>query len=213
MKIRKHVSEKALVANRQNAKKSSGPRDTVRSRLNATTHGFLAHFLRFKSPQEEAEFGMLLTELLDKEGAEGPVERALTQEIAINLWKLRRINGLDLRDFMARRKAAKAVLNALQERYFDNSEFFDGSGSRTLAQRGWDCSELRIAKESTNRGGSGGFLNDDGKNDTHLKVEVTLTHSLDCVLRLQSVIRRDLYRAIKALREIQNQRRQKDESR
>ena len=41
------VSERKLKANRENAKKSTGPRDTSKTRFNAVTHGLLASKLMF----------------------------------------------------------------------------------------------------------------------------------------------------------------------
>ncbi len=146
MKHKKPVTNKVLLANRANAQKSTGPRNTDAVKQNARKHGLLSTNLHFKNEEEKEAFQELVKELEDEQKSAGPLERVLVEDAAISIWKLRTTNGWDIVELINRRKAAKAVLKTLGENYDDEQlRLLTGWDERqSAATRGWDCQELVI---------------------------------------------------------------------
>ena len=93
----KLISVKKLEANRQNGKKSTGPRTPEgkqRSRLNALKHGILAKAVVIQGgpgKEKRGEFDQLLTELWQHYTPQGPVEEMLVERMATLKWRLARV--------------------------------------------------------------------------------------------------------------------------
>jgi hypothetical protein len=206
------VSDRKIEANRENAKKSTGPR-TIAGKLamrrNATKHGLLSKALIFQDIQEEAEFQELVNDLLEEFQPKGVVERALTDEIAVSLWKMATAERWVLEELYSRRNAATAILDV-----FINSS--DSAGNpfskqekkvRNAARAGWDCREL-IVKVGGNDEPSSMELSfsSQEKKKSRLQFEAKLGDSADTILRYQTTWKRDLYRAIESLRNLQRTR-------
>lgn len=96
------VSEAKLMANRRNAKKSTGPRTEAgktRSRLNALKHGILAGeaVIRAGEGAEEAEaFERLLDELESDLAPSGMLDGLLVERLAVVAWRWRRLLRYEL---------------------------------------------------------------------------------------------------------------------
>ena len=209
MKIKKTVTRKVIAANRANAQKGTGPRNTQAVRQNAATHGLLTKRLVFQDEEEKKEYNTLLDELETEYQASGRTEWALVEEIAICLWKLQILNGWEVQEITNRRKAAKAILRAVTENYCEEQLplFTKGDGSRSAAQLGWDCQELIVRTGTRNSEQENESPSGDTKGKAgHVQIEAKLNTSLDTILRYQAALKRDLYRAIAALRAIQAQR-------
>jgi hypothetical protein len=90
------VSDRKLLANRQNAKHSTGPKTREgkrRSRFNALKHGLLAQEVVILSGQgsEDAEqFHRLVANLVSHYAPDGPVEQLMVEKFAIAIWRQRR---------------------------------------------------------------------------------------------------------------------------
>jgi hypothetical protein len=87
-------SDRKLVANRRNAQRSTGPRDTSRSRLNALTHGIFADeaFIRAGAGREdEARFANLRDALYEELAPEGAMETLLVDKLIAMVWRWRRV--------------------------------------------------------------------------------------------------------------------------
>jgi hypothetical protein len=206
------VSDRKIEANRENAKKSTGPR-TIAGKLamrrNATKHGLLSKALIFHDKQEEAEFQEVVNDLVEEFQPQGVVERALTDEIAVSLWKIATAERWVLEELYSRRNAATAILDV-----FINSS--DSAGNpfskqekkvRNAARAGWDCREL-IVKVGGNDEPSSMELSfsSQEKKKSRLQFEAKLGDSADTILRYQTTWKRDLYRAIESLRNLQRTR-------
>jgi hypothetical protein len=152
VKIKKSVTEKVVAANQANGRKGTGPQNTQTVKLNALKHSLLAKHLVFRDEQEETEFNNLLAELQDEYRKDGPTDRVLVEEIAICLWKLQILYGWELEEITNRRKAAKAILRAVIEKYDEDqrSLFTNGDGSHSAARLGWDCQELIVRTGTRN---------------------------------------------------------------
>ena len=88
------ASERKQAANRRNAQRSTGPRDTTRTRLNARTHGILAReaLILAGEGREDAEaFDHLSAGLRQSVAPGGMVEELLVDQLAALAWRLRRV--------------------------------------------------------------------------------------------------------------------------
>jgi hypothetical protein len=207
MTITKTMTEKARAANRVNAQKSTGPRDTAASSQNAQKHGLLSKYLHFESDEEEQQFEALLLELEREHQPVGITERALLDDVAVCLRNLGRANEWIQKEMENRRRAAGAILKQLSNNDDGKQLILSdpySCSSPGPAQLGWDCHELTVrnAKDGVKRKGVFGS----GDKTNQLSIEAKLTSSLDTILRYQSAIKRDFYRALAELREIRRER-------
>ena len=205
MKSKKTMTDKALIANRANPQKSTGPRNMAVVAQNARKHGLLAKNLRFESDADRNAFQELYKEMGEEQKPAGPMERILLEEAAVCIWKLRMTNGWDVAELVNRRRAARAVIKKLEEHGGDDQlQLFSAfDDERAALRHGWHCQELVIRSGTKNV-----------EQDTHpssantkggdLQIEAKLNSSLDGVLRYQASIKRDLYRAIAVLRDMRD---------
>ncbi len=90
------ITEKQLLANRQNAQKSTGPRTDTgkrRSSQNAITHGLRAQDNVIDSPhlkESPDEYENLIASLIDELNPDGAFQTQLVHKIANCLWRQRR---------------------------------------------------------------------------------------------------------------------------
>ena len=88
------ASERQIAANRKNAQRSTGPRDTSKTRLNALQHGLLSRETLITSG-EGAEDGDQLDGLRDTLRREiapkGALEEILTDKLVMVVWRWRRL--------------------------------------------------------------------------------------------------------------------------
>lgn len=211
MKIKKTMTAKAISANRENAKKSKGPRRTNMVSENAVVHGLLSRRLRFESDESKIEFERLLHELEDGCQPVGPLERTLVEEAAVCIWKLQIANGLEEQAIDNQQAASRALMQTVADshQYQGVPLFTKWDGGASPARLGWECRELlvRSAKRDIEEERDSEDDRNDRKSKTgHVEIEARLTTSLESILRYQASIKRDLYRALSALREMQRDR-------
>ena len=87
------ASEKQLVANRANAKRSTGPKTETGkalSRMNAHKHGLTAETIVFRDEDPKA-FDTLRAELEEEYNPRLGIESELVERIAVLMWRMRRI--------------------------------------------------------------------------------------------------------------------------
>ncbi len=92
------ATDKQLVANRQNALKSSGPRSLDgkrRSSQNALRHGLTATQTVIPG-EDQAEFAEFRLSLFNSENPQGVLENQLVERIANLLWRLRRVQAFEV---------------------------------------------------------------------------------------------------------------------
>jgi hypothetical protein len=211
--IKKTISEKVISANRANSQKSTGPGDCANVKNNAMKHGFRAQQLFFEDEDQKKEYTELLEQLEKYHEPDGPTEWMLVEEIANCQWMLQGLNVWKSQEITNRRNAAKAILRAVAENYDEEQLplFTTAGGADSAAQLGWDCQELIVRTGTRNfeqdeRTGLG--LDKTGKSG-QVQIEARLTTSLDSILRCEAALKRDLFRGLKTLGEIQQQRRGK----
>ncbi|MHC4442745.1 MAG: hypothetical protein ACYTA5_09140, partial [Planctomycetota bacterium] len=107
---KKQISQKQLQANRQNAKKSTGPQTPegkARSSQNALKHGLLARqiLINDDDPNEKTEdFDQLLSDLVDELQPDGRIQSLLVQRIAVCYWRLRRAYRFEAQSLIRQRE-------------------------------------------------------------------------------------------------------------
>jgi hypothetical protein len=87
------ASEKQLVANRANAKRSTGPKTETgkaQSRMNAHKHGLTAETIVI-SDEDPKAFDMLRAELEEEYNPRPGIESELVERLAVLMWRMRRI--------------------------------------------------------------------------------------------------------------------------
>jgi len=95
-------SERKRIANRQNARKSTGPKTPAGKRRvarNALRHGLLAKELVIeggRAPESAAEFASLVNDVTAAMGPRDGIERALVGRIAACLWRLQRAQRFEV---------------------------------------------------------------------------------------------------------------------
>jgi hypothetical protein len=207
LKTYRTMTDQVIKSNQANARKSTGPRDSTHTKHNAQSHGLLAKSLVFDNAEDQAAFQLLSTELIADYKPAGCLETALVVEIAVCLWKMGKANQLEQVEMSNRRKASRSILDAVVA----HSEleplpiFQRDDGARSEARRGWECGELIV------RTGTRNSRKDERRQETEntagqIQIEARLTNSIDSLLRYSASIKRDLYRAIWALRDIQRER-------
>lgn len=211
MKIKKTVSEKVITTNHKNAQQSTGPtspagKDAVR--YNAVKHGLLAKRIIFRNEEEEAEFNLFRDELEQQEKPDSLLESMLVEEIAVVWWQLQIAQGLVLQEIQNRRAASKAAIRTLMES--DETEFplfQEKDGSSPAATLSWDCNELVVRRSSREyEKEKSGTSGDEEEKTGHVEIQARLSSSLETILRYEAGLKRDLYKAIRALRDLQERR-------
>ena len=88
------VSEKQIIANIENAKKSTGPKNTELTKFNSLKHGILAKSIIIKGvgcKENENEFMFILECLRNDIKPRNTLEDIATENISIKYWRLRRV--------------------------------------------------------------------------------------------------------------------------
>lgn len=89
----KNTSSQKADANRKNALRSTGPKDTTSTRLNATKHGLLAQGL---TELDDADaYRLLLERLTTRYQPVGDLEGFLVERIAFHITRLKRAGRLE----------------------------------------------------------------------------------------------------------------------
>jgi len=101
------TSQKQIEANRQNAKRSTGPKSAKGkkvSRMNATTHGLTAQQIVMEG-EDLDEFEILKTELIKEFDPVSVIERELVALLASYIWRNRRVPVQEVAIMEAEREA------------------------------------------------------------------------------------------------------------
>jgi hypothetical protein len=198
--IKKTVTERVLLANQQNGGKSPGPRNTKNTRYNATTHSLLAKNISFRDESEKKGFQKSYVELSLHHNPVGPTERMLVEEMAIAQWRLQNVYRWESLEVKNRENPATAILNGLRE----NLEAQELS-LFAATQQGWSARELSVRTGSRNSGEEEALLGMTDKTG-QVMVEAKMSSSLETLLRYGTSIRRDFYKALKVLCQLQRVR-------
>lgn len=197
MKIKKTVTEKVILANRENAQKGTGPKTQQgkdNASQNATKHGILARNFHFRDAQEKADYDALISDLDRSIDGDDPIHRMLNEVLAMD--HLRRGRSLKLEQSARRRKnpATQLALKAIE-----NSKLLDADAGLCFvdSESGWECKELTMAaKKADGRQLRNGPLAQSNSDGEQLQLHAKFQDPMDKALRYQRAIARDFYSAL-----------------
>lgn len=199
MAIKKTMSQRAILANRNNGRKSRGPNNTRNTRYNAITHGILAKNLRFNSEDEKKAFDALISELVLDHRPCGPTESSQVFVMGVCLWKLGDLLGWQHEEIRNRSNAGKALLEAVQ---YNHNAY--GLPLSAATQQGWEAQELTL--RAGNQAANKESYSQERQKTENVIVEARMTTSLETISRYAAEIKRDFYRALATLLELQRTR-------
>lgn len=130
------TSDRKLQANRQNARRSTGPRTAegkARSRMNATRHGILASDAVIRAGEgreDEGRFEDVLNDLRTHFAPTGPMEELLVEKLAVTVWRQRRALRYEVGAIRDRSDEATQTWRLEESRsrgmYMESTEFLKG---------------------------------------------------------------------------------------
>jgi hypothetical protein len=219
MKHKKTVTDAVRAANQENAQFSTGPRTErgkSHSSHNARRHSILARKMVLDTHEQRTEFRELRHDCKTEFRPKGLLEKFFVEEIAVIFWKLGITEGLQAQELLRRQDLSDDVGSI-----FHKDLELPIDGYDLPLDRGWDCERIVVravaGKDTSNSSASRGpaivnnaFQNSQNLNSQeagHLEVEAHLGNALEKMTRYQSVLKRDLYRAIETLRKLQAERR------
>ena len=182
------LSPRELAARRANAKKCTGPRTNegkAVARLNAMTHGFFAGEVVNPMLDGEArleEFNSLLDALLEEFQPESASERILVDEVAASCWRIRRILRYECRESWRNEESAR--------RYAASATPTEDLLT-TMGQDNYGIRRRKFAK--LRRSGLDAFV-------------LPSYDDVDKIVRIERMVKRNLYRALDSLERIQTSR-------
>lgn len=239
------ASQRKLAANRENARRSTGPKTPqgkAKVKFNALKHGLLAREVVIpvgEGKENRAEFDHLVFQLCEHYSPVGPVEELLVEKIAVAYWRLRRAVRCEVGEIRAEladedeqeseavslKERADRVRELLEELEDDSNPTFDASLCEELE---WDFEAAHAELEKIEPGARKKqiltWLEDERTEllerarEEELKAKTDLDmarargslpdHStVEKILRYETTIERQLYRAITELEKLQRDRR------
>lgn len=181
--MKKKTSQRKIESNRQNALKSTGPKTMEGKRAvrhNALKHGLLAKEVVIDSgdgKENRADFETLLCQLDDDLRPEGALERILVDKIASLYWRLARVYRAEAGEIRKGLASAKVLRESPLHMIIEREQ-----GVRSEAQ-----------KKS-------------GRRATAAALALPLRPDADKILRYESGVERQFYRALGELERLQRRR-------
>jgi len=226
MNTKKTATDAVIAANQRNSQKSPGPvtdQGKAASRLNALKHGFTAKTVIPDKDGDDTEYQHALTTWRNYFKPHGAWEEALVREIACLQRKDSTLETLENREL-----SNFAVQLGGVEGVFDTDLKLPIDGLDLPIQRGWECDRIIVrataGKDDTLGSGQRGpgfnqgqpvpgcqvFNAAHGNTGRHIEVQAVLGSTLNRILRYRAAVKKDLYRAIEALRAAQAERRARE---
>jgi hypothetical protein len=206
MKVKKTISQNVIAANRRNAQRSTGPKNVSAVRHNATKHGLLTKRIAFLNDEEVVEFEKLLAGVEEDFTPQGAIQGMLVEEIAVTWWKLGIALGWELEDVANRRQASRELLRMFlqnsQDQKLSSLAFGDGSPAAFSV---WECQGALLKASSRNHEEDLLSAETDKKIGSS-ELELRIVSKLETILRYQTSLKRDLYRAIHTLHILRDER-------
>lgn len=149
-----------------------------------------------------------MLEELEKDFApRGAVQCMLLEEIAVTWWKLRIAVGWELEDIANRQEASRELLrrfvHSSQDEHLSSLSSEDG---RPASLSTWECQGAVLRSRSRRHGED--LLSDERESkDGGSEMELRITTALDTILRYQTSLKRDFYRALQMLHSFQDGKR------
>jgi hypothetical protein len=209
--MQKTVTPAVIAANRENAKKSTGPkteagRKAVRN--NAMKNGLLTKTVVFKDEEDRKRFEALYAEFEADLAPEGSLENMIVADIVVSWWKLQTVYGLQIQELDARQGRAAEILNtfASNARAMDSYFLEKPKALSTSASASWECRELSLRNLTSNAKEEKNQYTGNLEGEGNITFEAKLGSAADSLIRYENLWKKNLYRAITSLREMQADR-------
>jgi hypothetical protein len=190
------TSKPRIDANQSNSRNSTGPRTgegKAKVAQNAFRHGLCGKTLRFESDEEKEEFEQILAQLIDEYKPEGISEKMLVHEMAVSWWKVQVAECLTMQELGSEQKAVNEILTACS----DVSGIATAGVGSSLACTGLLVSVGRKSLDTSDI---------DLGGTPRLEFVAKLASSAATLHRYQVTWKRDFFRAMQTLRNIQQSR-------
>ncbi len=207
-------SDRKLVANRENAKKSTGPRTAAgkaTARANSTTHGFFSRYPVVVLPpflESLADYISLREDLRADLNPVGPLEEATVEQIANGVWKTRRLARYDTARITA---TARAAANLQMKPHADNRLIFPSASGKSECMSATSDLFQELTNLADHFSAGGGRMEDEteflafvwarnlssGDNEEGRKSEDWIAVARDYVTSLNEIDREDLEAAFR----------------
>lgn len=187
-------SKVRILANRKNALKSTGPKDTSLTRFNALKHGLTANKIVVTPMEDPAEYEALVEALLQDFHPQTATEGLLVQQVATCQWRRQRIIKAE-----GARIESKVFDAPLKFNRYENSE-----KDRLQSELTGICFNPNRPKEIAEEVE---YLKDTYERRRELHISKQLAPDLDALMiRYDSTLERQFYRALVMLLKIQSAR-------
>jgi hypothetical protein len=133
----------------------------------------------------------------------------LAEDIAVSWWKLRTVHGLQLQELNTRQGTAAELLKT----FASNAELMDGyviNKPRSLGNGacfGWECKEFSVRSQSSKSKEQEDTILGATEGGGRMVFEAKLGNAAESLVRYENLWKKNLYRAIEKLHELQAQRR------
>ena len=209
--MEKTVTTAVIEANRGNAQKSTGPKTEAGKeavRNNALKHGLLTRTLVFKDEEESSQFEALCAGLESDLAPQGALEKMIVTDIAVSWWKLQTVHRLQVQELDARQGRAADIVNTFgsNARQMDDYFLAQPKALSTSASAGWERSGLLLRNRSRKSKECEEKYLGDSEGAGNITFEAKLESAGESLIRYENIWKKNLYRAIKALRELQQDR-------
>jgi hypothetical protein len=174
------VSDAQLAANRENAKRSTGPRhpeSKSRTRLNGLRHGLTGQTVLLPEDDREA-YDKHCIALLAHLAPQGAVESQIAQSIADDYWRLNRIKAIEDNIFALGIEALDGdSARGMARSFLDNASqinllsLYEGRLNRAVAKKLAELSELRRIRKVAAAASGDGFGFSNGKTGSCVSAE------------------------------------------
>ena len=217
MKHKRHMSDAAIAANRENAKASTGARTKEgkeRASHNSWRHGILATTTNVRTHKDRTEFRRIRRLWTKEFDPHGTLEKFFVEEVTGLSWRLGITEEVEIRELLRRRNTAE---DANSEQALDDKIELPVDEWELPVNRGWECEQVIVRAVSGDeegdtdntkmRAAAAGTIatkaeNVSGNRKHHaqqIEVQALMGSSLDTVSRYRSGLKRELYRAIDKL--------------
>jgi hypothetical protein len=210
--MEKTVTKAVIEANRENSQKSTGPqteagKEAVKN--NAIKHGLFTSRLVFETDEEKERFEALCAHLEADLAPNGALEKMIVNDIAVSWSKLQIVHRLQVQELEARQGRAAEILNTFASNAQEMEHYYLTTSKplSTSAASGWEFRELSLRnRTSKSKEEDEKYADRNFEGEGHIVFEAKLGNAAESLMRCENLWKKNLYRAMKIIREMQSQR-------
>jgi len=208
MRVKKTITEAVLHANRENGKKSPGPKDTSQTKNSAKKHGFLSGRIQFADENQQKEFADVLAELEEDCRPTGPREQMQVEVMAISQFLLRDLYSCEFGELSNWKNGSATLLRAMTDDNVARQAVL-----RAAIEQECHVEALMWRAGPRCRNDEQDPLDEITGENKNIVVGAKLASRLDLIDRYRTKHLRIYHAALAALRELQRERAEREELR